>query len=181
MLPGHVEVDAAARDELVVAPGFDDAALVHDEDLIAIGDGAEAVADENDGAVLFESAKRFDDEGLVLGIEGAGRFVEDEDGGLGEQSAGDADALALTPGEIAAAFVDQSLVFLGEFIDEDIRARDFRGVADLREGGLGAAVGYVFLDCRGKNETVLKDQRNVGAEVDDFDFAEVILVEADGA
>ena len=49
---------------------------------------------------------------LVFGgaVDGAGRVVQDQDARIGEQRAGDGDALALTAGERDAALADHRLV-----------------------------------------------------------------------
>ncbi len=65
--------------------GLDDAAVVHDRDLV--GQGAhhpQVVGDEEVGHVVaaLQVAQQFDDLGLDGHVQGAGRFVEHQEAGF---------------------------------------------------------------------------------------------------
>ena len=47
-------VAAARIDEIIVAPLFDDSALVEDDDEVGVADGAEAVGDDEAGSAAAE-------------------------------------------------------------------------------------------------------------------------------
>ena len=57
-MAGHLEVDAAHRDELLVRPLLDDPAGVHHEDPVAVEHGAEAVAHEHDRPLALQRVER---------------------------------------------------------------------------------------------------------------------------
>ena len=67
------------RDQLVEAAGFDDPALIEDENAIGVADGREPVGDHEGGAALHDLVER--QLKLLLGrcVERAGRLVEDQD------------------------------------------------------------------------------------------------------
>ncbi len=84
------------------------------QDPVCPPDLGQAVGDEQ-GRAAFEHALdgALD---LVFGgaVDGAGRVVEDQDARVGEQGAGDGDALALAAGERHPALADHRLVAVGE-------------------------------------------------------------------
>lgn len=91
--------------DLFGGAGFEDAALVEEQD--AIGDVAgegEVVGDEEEGeAVVGEAAEDVTDFLAEFGVEGGGGFVQEEDPGFHGQGAGNGDALLLTTGELGRA------------------------------------------------------------------------------
>src|SRR5262249_36237436 len=110
----HLEVAALAGEELLVRADLDDLAAFEDDDAAGVPDGAQAVGDDEAGAALHEFEERALDERFALGIEVAGGFVEDQDARVGEDGAGDGDALLLAAGEAYAAFTDDGVVTLFE-------------------------------------------------------------------
>ena len=63
---------------------------------------------------------------LALVVERAGRLVEDQDARIGDQRAGDGDALALAARQAAAALADDGVVALGQLEDEVVGAGELR-------------------------------------------------------
>ena len=63
---------------------------------------------------------------LALVVERAGRLVEDQDARIGDQRAGDGDALALAARQAAAALADDGVVAFGQLEDEVVRAGELR-------------------------------------------------------
>ena len=55
---------------------------------------------------------------LALVVERACRLIENEDARIGNQRAGDGDALPLAPGQAAAPLTDDRVIALGEFENE---------------------------------------------------------------
>src|ERR1022692_3206738 len=98
------------------------------------------------GAALHQVGETFLNGGLGFGIEAAGSLVEDEDARIGENGAGDGDALPLTAGELDAALADDGVVLLLELFGELIDAGDAAGGLDLRFGGGGTGEADVFAD-----------------------------------
>lgn len=85
------------RQDSVRGPLLDDAAEVHDQDLVGdlLRDG-QVVGDEHigDGTLFAQIREQAEDLRLDREVEGGHRFVEDEDGGLRHERPGNGDALA---------------------------------------------------------------------------------------
>lgn len=158
---------------------FDDLAVFHDEDLVGAADGGEAMGDDEGGAAAHEVGETFLDHGFGFGVEAGGGFVEDEDAGVGEDGAGDGDALFLAAGEFDAAFADDGFVAVGEAFDEFIDAGDAAGFEDFGFGGLGAGEGDVFADGSVEEEGFLEDDAELGAVAAELDGGEVDVIDED--
>lgn len=115
---GELGVDAFLLEQGVVVAAFDDAALVHDEDLAGVADGGKAVGDDDGGASGQEAFEGLLDEFFRGGVHAGGGFVKDENGAVFEQGAGDADSLFFADAELNAAFADLGIVAFGELGDE---------------------------------------------------------------
>jgi len=76
-------------------------ALVQNNNLVGVADGAEAVGDDQRGAGAVDVLHRQLDGPLGFVVEAGGRFVEHQYVGIDQQSAGNAKALALATGEAA--------------------------------------------------------------------------------
>src|SRR5262245_30365111 len=125
---------------------FDDAAFVEEEDEIGAADGGKAVSDDEGGAAGEEIGHGSLNKLLAFGVEVAGGFVEDEDLRVGEDGAGDGEALLLAAGELDAAFADERVVLLGKADDEFVGVGAAGSIFDFGVGGVVAAVGDVVAD-----------------------------------
>src|SRR5438105_1632241 len=67
---------------------------------------------------------------LRLGIKTGGGFVENQNARVGEDGAGDRNALALPAGKLYAALADDGVVAIGETFGKLIDARDLAGTHD---------------------------------------------------
>src|SRR5262245_66474703 len=97
-----------AREDLLGGCQLDYAAQVHDRDARRqVLDHSEVVADEDVGEteVAPQVHEQVQDLRLYRDVEGGGRLVAHHDLGLGDESAGDGDALALAAGELARIVV----------------------------------------------------------------------------
>ena len=75
--------------------------LVHHDDPVRLPHRAQAVRDDDHRAALADRRHVALEDRLALVVERAGRLVEDQDARIGEQRAGDGDALALAAAEAA--------------------------------------------------------------------------------
>ncbi len=75
--------------QLLVCALLDDLAMVDDDHIIGIADGAEAVSDDETGTPFHQAQQRLLDTRLGAGVNRGGRFVEDQDGGVCQDGAGD--------------------------------------------------------------------------------------------
>ena len=142
---------------------LDDAAGFDDEDLIGAADGGEAVGDDEGGAAAHQVRKAFLNEGFGFGVEAGGGFVENQDARVGQDGAGDGDALRLAAGELDAAFADDGVVLLFEAFGEFVDAGDAAGVENFVFGGVGAGEGDVFADGAVEEKGFLQDDAELGA------------------
>ena len=127
----QVSVASFLRHELFVRATFDDLAVFEDQDLIGAADGREAVGDDEGGAALAQIPKAFLDQRFALAVEAGGGFVEDQDARVGQDGAGDGDALALPARELDAPLADNRVVPVGEALDEPVRVGDAADFFDL--------------------------------------------------
>src|SRR5262245_36077449 len=88
-------IAAACLDQGVVGAVLDQTAPIEGDDAVREPHGREPVGDDEDGAPLCDLVHVLLNDPLALVIEGAGRLVEDENARIGDESAGDGDALAL--------------------------------------------------------------------------------------
>ena len=94
----EVEVTAPGGVELLVCAALEDPALFDDQYLIGAADCGEAMRDDEGRSTLHEVAEAVLNHCLALRVERACRLVEDENAGVGEDGAGDGEALPLTAG-----------------------------------------------------------------------------------
>src|SRR2546430_1624026 len=101
-------VVAAEREELVVAALLRDPAVLEDDDLVGVADGAQAGSDGDHGAPLHDALERLDDDLFRLGVERRSRLVEDEDGRVAKDRAGDSNSPILILDEPTTALDTES-------------------------------------------------------------------------
>ena len=97
-------------------------------------------------------------------IHGRGGIVQDQDLRLFQQSAGDAQALLLTAGNVAAALLDMGIVAVREAGDEFIGAGQLAGVNQFLVRGVGIAPAQIFLDGAGEERVLLQNHSHVVPE-----------------
>ena len=100
---------------------LDDAAVLHDDDLVGVFDGGEPMRDDQRRAIAHELDQRLLDAPLGFVVERRRGLVEDQDGRVLEQRARDGDALALAARQQRAAIADRGVEALrqlgGELVD----------------------------------------------------------------
>ncbi len=132
-------------------------ALAKYQDAVGPTDLAEAVGDEERGSLAADAPHGPLD--LILGgaVDGAGAVVQNKDAGVGEEGAGDGDALPLSAREGDAALADVGLVALVEAGDEVVGLCFLGGPLNLLLRRLGAAEGDVLRQRPREEEDVLLD------------------------
>ena len=122
------------------------------------------MGDDEGGAALHEVAEAVLDHRFGLGVERAGGLVEDEDARVGEDGAGDGEALALAAGELDAALADDGVVAFGEALGELVDAGDAAGLQELLLGGVGAREEDVLADGAVEEEGLLQDDAELAGD-----------------
>src|SRR5208337_85448 len=143
------------------------AAVLHDQDLLGAAYGGKTVRDNEGGAAAHQVTQPLLNERLRFGIKTGRSFVENQDARVGQDGAGDGDALLLAAGKLHAAFPDHGVVFLLERFREFIHTRDAAGRKDLFLGGVGPGVGDVFANGAVEQKRLLQHHaqlRAIGAE-----------------
>src|SRR5207237_1274910 len=174
-------VFAAERQELVVAALLRGPAVLEDDDLVGVADGAQAVGDGDHGAPLHDALERLDDDRLRLGVERRSRLVEDEDGRVANDCAGDSDALPLSAGQGQASFAHLGVVAVGHPRDELVRVGEPRRIDDLLFGSVGPPVCDVLPYRAAEEDGVLQYETDLVAHALQLVIADVDAVDQDAA
>ena len=121
-------------------PVGDDAALVEQHDPVGEGDRRRPVGDDDRRPAPHHLGEGVADLVLLRRVDGRGGVVEDEHPGVGEDGAGDGDALALAARQREAALADDGAVAVGQVDDEVVGAGEAGGPLDpARAAASGSA------------------------------------------
>src|SRR5664280_3084442 len=107
-------VEALDPQQFSMRAGLDDSTVVQHDDPVGVGEGGEAMGDDEGRRLAAAGFEGVDDQRLGLAVHGAEGIVENKDGGLLEDGAGDRHALPLAAGERDAALADQRVVTFRE-------------------------------------------------------------------
>jgi hypothetical protein len=117
-----------------VRTALDDAASIENDDRVGVGNGREAVRDNQGRPALAQAREGLLDDQLRIGIERAGGFVENQDARVLENRAGDRQPLTFPSRKPVAALPDDRVVAAGERSDDLVNLRLPRGSFDFRAG-----------------------------------------------
>lgn len=157
------------------------APVLEDGDAVGEVEGGAAVGDEEGGPALHDVLQGLVDLVLDAGVHGGGGVVEDEQPRVGEDRAGEGDALALAAGEGEAVLADLGVVAVGEVPDEAVRLGGAGGGLDLVVRRVGTAVRDVAADRVREEEGVLGDQPDRGPQRVEGQLADIVAADEDGA
>ena len=139
-------VNASLGDQICAIPVLHDAPVFHNNNPVQPMNRREAVGDDEGSAATHEFHDRFHDGVFRAGIESAGGLIQQKNRGVFEESAGDANPLALSHAQVAATLSDRAIESLGHFIDE-IQRLCLAGCLDnFLFGRTGFAIGDIFAD-----------------------------------
>mmetsp|Transcript_20946 Transcript_20946/g.65401 ORF Transcript_20946/g.65401 Transcript_20946/m.65401 type:complete len:487 (+) Transcript_20946:20-1480(+) len=166
--------------QLAVGALLHDAALVHDEDPVALLDRGEAVCD-HDGAtclvVLDHLVQGCLHHALSLGVQGARGLVQQHDRGLADDGAGDGQALLLAAAELRPALTDLRRVALWQRAYEAISVGGPGSFLALLLRGALAAIGDVLADAAGEEHGLLLHQGHLPSQPRKVQAADVVAVQ----
>ena len=117
----------------------------------------------------------------TVGVDGRRGVVEHQDPGVGEQGAGQGDALALASRKREAPLPHHRVVTRRQHLDELVGFGRLRRGPHLLVGGVRAAVGDVVPDGGGEQEGVFEDHPDAAAQIVEAQVGHVHPVERDGA
>lgn len=174
-------VIAALREELAVAAGFDELTMLHDEDVVGVANGGQAVRDDEHG--LF--ASQFG-EGLLhllfgVRIEGGGGFVENENVVVAQKGTGDGQKLALSLRKNAALVVENGVVALGQRLDDLIKATFLAGADDSVAADVRLAEANVVEDAGIEEHGLLWHDADVAMDLVKRDLRKISAADGDAS
>ena len=108
--PREACIKSAGGGERLVRAFFDDAAFVHYQDAVARENRRQPMRDHDRGALAHQIGQRGGNLRFAFGVERRGGFVEQQERRVAQNGARNRDALALTAGELDAAFADRRVV-----------------------------------------------------------------------
>src|SRR6188768_3069313 len=96
-----VGISAAPFHQAIVAAFFNDAAMIEHDDAIGVTDGAEAMGDDNRGALVQHDIESLLNLCFRQGINAGGSFIENDDGRVLNQHTSQRNELSLSHGKPA--------------------------------------------------------------------------------
>lgn len=130
----------------------EDATLVKNVDGIGLDDGAEAVGNDEAGAIGAEFGEGLLDELFGFYIDGRGGFIEQQNRRVFEEGTSEGEALALTTTQQHAPFTNFSVETFGKALNEVFGAGIAQRGPDFVIGGAGFAKEEVVTHGSGKEE-----------------------------
>lgn len=154
--PGHFLVDGVGPQQLAVGADAIDAALIQHHDPVGVFHRAQPLGDDERGGAGQSRAQGVPDLPVRLRIHGGRAVVQDQDLRPFQQSPGNAQALFLAAGEVAAALVHPGIVAFGHPFDEFVRTGPAAGFGDFFPGGFRIAPAQVVGYGAGKQHIFLQ-------------------------
>src|SRR6266481_7001985 len=154
----HAAVGVTALQQFVMASLVDQFAAFQDENFIGPADLRQAMGNQQRGAALQDAVNGLLDFVFSGAVDSAGRVIEHQDVRVGQQGAGDGDALALTARKRDATFANQGSVAVFEAFDEAAGLGITCGLLDgLLVGMLAQAIRNILGDGAREKEDILLD------------------------
>ena len=152
----HGLIKGAGRKKLRLCAGGFDLAVIHDNDLVGVRDGRQAVGDDQQRLALHQPCQRRLDDRLVFRVGVGGSLVQDDDGRVLQHGPGNGDALPFAAGQVSAGCTAYGLIAVLQPHDKLMAAAFLRGVNDLRIGRALSAHADIVHDRKVKEVVVLR-------------------------
>ena len=163
-----------------MAPPLKHPAATEHDDLLGVAQAGQAMRDHQQRAPGRQHRQGLLDGRLGLRVGRGGGFVQHQDGGIGQQRAGDGQALPLAAGQRLAA-VQHGGVALGQLFDARVDLRGPRRGPDLVEGGLGPRQAQVVQHAGAQQADFLENEGDLPVQGGGVHLAQVHTADADGA
>ena len=116
------------------------------------------------------------DEAFGFVVQRAGGFVQKQDGGIFQNGAGNGDALTLTAGELIAVCAYRLVQAVWRTFNQVFQIRGFEGCQYFFFSGIGTAVTDVFQKSIVKQENILGNKGELGAQIVEFDVFDIHII-----
>ena len=177
----HLRIRAAALEQHAMGAAFDDATVVHYQNLVGIDHRGQAMRDDQRRAILRDAVELGLNCLLGARIERRGRFVEDEDLGILQDRARDGHALLLAARQLEAALADHRVVAVGQTLDEIVDMRRSRCLDDLIGRSFRPAIVDVVENGVVEQHGILRHDAEIAAQAALRDRAQILPVDRDTA
>src|SRR5690606_35572178 len=167
----------ALVDQLLERTALDDAALIEDENLVGVGDGRQAVGNDEGRASATKRIESALDLAFRLRVERAGRLVEDQNRRLLQDGPRDRNALALAAGQGSAPLAGESVVAVRFAHDETMGLCEPRRLLDLGIRCSRPADADVLGDAAIEQARILEDDGHPPAQRLERDVADVVPID----
>ena len=170
-------VQAALCQQFLMGAFLPDLALMHDDDLVAVLDGGQAVCHDDGGTAFHQLAQCILNEGFGLGVDIGGSFVQNEHRRLEGQRAGKGQQLTLTGREGCAPLDDLMIIAALQIGDEGMGVDVLCRLHHSLVGNGGVVQPDIALDVTGEQEHILQHLTDVLPQVGDPDLPNVHAVD----
>ena len=160
---------------------LDDLAAIHDQDDVGGEDGAEAVGDDDAGAVRHDLFERVLNQRLGLAIEAAGGFVQHQNARVFQDDAGNRQSLFLAAAQAVATLADDSVVAVVQLHDEVVNVGRARRRFDLRLSGVHVGVEQIGADGVVEQVGFLRHHADILGQRVEPQVAQVMAVDGDAS
>ena len=157
---------------------LDDFAGAEHEHLVGIANGAQAVGNDETGAAGQQFVQSNLNLALGARVHAGRRFIQDQDVRIAQRRAGDGQKLALPLAETAAALAQQSLIAIGQALDELVGLHQPGRGDHFVIAGFGFAVANVVHDRVTEEEGVLQDDADLPTQAGRSDIAHINAINA---
>ena len=152
-------------------------AAIQHHDTVGMAHCTQAVGDDDDGAATADGLHVLLDDAFGLVIQGTGGLVEDQDARIGEQGAGDGDALALTTGEAGAMLAHLRVIPFRQLEDKLVGARHFGRLHHPLQRRARIGQGYVLPYGAVKQQVLLQHHPYLAAQRGGIHHAQIDAVD----
>src|ERR1700722_2111393 len=170
-------IPAAGLDQTAMAPVLDQAAALDGDDAIGKPQRRQPMGNDKHRPAAGDLGHVLLNDPLTLVVERARRLVEDQDARIGNQRAGDGEALTLACGQAAAAIAHDRVVAFGQFENEVVGPRKLRRSNDTLDRQRGIGQRNVVPDRAVEQHVFLKHDTDLATQPGRIDLREIDAVD----
>ena len=139
------------------------------------------MGDDQHGSAARDAQQVGVHQSLRFRVERTGRLIEDQDARVGDQRAGNGEALTLTAREVGRAFLDVGFIAVRHPLDEFLGAGEAGGADRILQRQARPAGQDVVADRAAEQEVLLQHDAEAGAQMAQVDLPQIGAVDLDEA